>query len=206
MKSPQSNQTKRKRVLLLLFGRYSFYVFFFLKRDIWYYFVVQAGFKLTISLPQPPKVLGLQAYSPWPARLCFNCENIKDLTSVMTNGKKELKAPMWLFLVFFGGGRGVSLEPGNGVNELLKGDTRLDCPWKTHGSFTEIDVFCQVSNESEKNTVRSYTEVTEIGTQDEAREQEKLKTLSWALFSSMWCSTARKWEKTEGAECLRTEN
>lgn len=81
---------------------------------------------------------------------------------------------------------------------------------KTHGSFTEIDVFCQVSKESEKNTIRSYTEVTEIGTQDEAREklqlQKKLKNLSWALFSSMWCSTARKGEKTEGVECLRTEN
>lgn len=81
---------------------------------------------------------------------------------------------------------------------------------KTHGSFTEIDVFCQVSKESEKNTVRSYTEVTEIGTQDEAREklqlQKKLKNLSWALFSSMWCSTARKGEKIEGVECLRTEN
>lgn len=77
---------------------------------------------------------------------------------------------------------------------------------KTHSNFTEIDVFCQVSKESEENTVRSYTEVTEIGTQDEAREQEKVTNLSWALFSSMWCSTARKGEKIEGVECLRTEN
>lgn len=123
----------------------------------------------------------------------------------MTKKKEWLKAPMWLclgFFFFFFGRGGLSLEPGNGVNGLLIG-----LLVKTHGSFTESDVFCQISNESE-NTVRSYTEVTEIRTHDEAREQEKLQNLSWALSSFMWCSIAQKWEKTEGAkpQCLRTEN
>lgn len=62
---------------------------------------------------------------------------------------------------------------------------KVGLPVKTQGNFTKSDASCQIGDESEKNTVRGYGELTETGIHEEARELEEMQSLSWALSGSM---------------------
>jgi hypothetical protein len=69
-------------------------------------------------------------------------------------------------------------------------------PGRTHGSFTNSDTSSGIGDKGEKNTVRGYTEVTEIGTHE--REQEGLQHLSWAQRAPCGAASPQS-EKTQEA-------